>query len=60
MANKSKDNNTVVKIDSTLLYKIEEVINKEENRFRFANKKQFIDLAVFEYLKKFEEDKKKR
>jgi len=51
MAEKSKEVG-VVKIDSSLLNKVEEFIKKGENRLRFANKKQFIDLAVFEFLKK--------
>ena len=50
MVNKQKET-AVVKIDSSLMEKIEEYIGKEENRYRFANKKQFIDLAVYEYLK---------
>lgn len=44
----------VVKIDSRLLKRVEEFIKKEENRLRFSNKKQFIDLAVYEYLEKLE------
>ena len=55
---KTKDAGSVVKIDPILLFKIEEFIKKEENRLKFVNKKQFIDLAVFEFLKKFEKDKK--
>ena len=31
---------------------IEEFIKKEENRLKFVNKKQFIDLAVHEFLRK--------
>lgn len=42
----------VVKIDSDLLEKVEEFINKKENKLLYVNKKQFIDLAVFEKLKK--------
>ena len=50
---KSKIKNAkVVKIDSFLLKEVEEFIKKAENKFRFANKKQFIDLAVCEFLKK--------
>lgn len=44
----------VVKIDSELLKKVEELIQKEEHRFRFTNKKQFIDMAVHEFLKNLE------
>ena len=42
----------VVKIDSELLNKVEEFINKKENKLLYVNKKQFIDIAVFEKLKK--------
>ncbi|MBS3080422.1 hypothetical protein J4221_03045 [Candidatus Pacearchaeota archaeon] len=42
----------VVKIDSKLLKRVGEFIKKEENRLKFSNKKQFIDLAVCEYLEK--------
>lgn len=42
----------VVKIDSDLLKEIEEFINQEDKRFDYVNKKQFVDLAVFEKLKK--------
>ncbi len=55
MGNKSKEM-SVVKIDSSLLKKIEEFIKKEENRLRFANKKQCVDLAVNEFLKKMEKE----
>ena len=54
MANKSEKKNSVVKIDSLLLKKVEEFIQKDENRLKFVNKKQLIDLAVDEYLKKIE------
>jgi len=46
---KSKD--SVVKVDSELLKEVEEFINKKENRLVYTNKKQFIDIAVFEKLK---------
>lgn len=52
MGNKSSDKNSVVKIDSSLLGKINNFIEKEENRLKFVNKKQFVDIAVFELLKK--------
>ena len=47
---KFKEGGAVVKIDSSLLEKIDEVINKEENKLKFVNKKHFIDLAVYEFL----------
>ncbi len=56
MAGKSKKKNSVVKIDSLLLNKVEEFIKKEENRLKFVNKKQLIDIAVHEFLKKLNEE----
>ena len=56
---KSKEGGAVVKIDSSLLSKIDEVIKKEENRLKFVNKKHFIDLAVNEFLEKIEKGAKK-
>ncbi len=49
-----KEVGAVVKIDSTLLKEVEKFVKKEENKFKFVNKKQFIDLAVHEFLKKME------
>lgn len=54
MAKKKKD--SVVKIDSNLLKKIEAFINLEENEFKYVNKKQFIDIAVADYLKKVKDE----
>ena len=53
-----KEKGSVVKIDSKLLENVEEFIKKDENRLKFVNKKQFIDLAVNEYLKKRRQDEK--
>lgn len=53
-----KDNGSVVKIDSALLEKVENFISKEANRLKFVNKKQFIDLAVNEYLEKLNSRRK--
>ena len=50
--NVQKQKRAVVKIDPNLLEKVEDFIKKDENRLRFTNKKQFVDLAVFEFLKK--------
>ena len=47
-----KNKDSVVKIDSSLLNKVEDFIKKEENRLKFVNKKQFIDLAVHEFFEK--------
>ena len=41
-----------MKIDSALLAKVEAFINSEENKFKYVNRKQFIDVAVSEFLKK--------
>ena len=51
MVKKSVDRSSVVKIDSFLLKEAEEFIQKEENRLKFVNKKQLIDIAVYEYLR---------
>jgi hypothetical protein len=42
----------VVKIDSKLLADVEAFINLEENKFRYVNRKQFIDIAVADYLRR--------
>jgi hypothetical protein len=42
----------VVRIDSDLLAEVEAFIKLKENKFRYVNKKQFIDLAVSELLRK--------
>lgn len=47
-----KKGDSAVKIDSDLLADVEEFINLNENKFRYVNKKQFIDIAVAEYLRK--------
>ncbi len=51
---------SVVKIDSELLKRVEEFINQETNKFNYVNKKQFVDLAVLEKLKKEENNGKKK
>lgn len=50
MVTKKKD--SVVKIDSCLLEKVQEFIDQENNKYSYINKKQFIDLAVYEKLKR--------
>jgi hypothetical protein len=50
MTKKSKD--ASVKINLDLLKKVEDFIKLEKNKFRYVNKKQFVDIAVAEYLKK--------
>jgi len=48
MGKKTAD--STVKIDSALLGELEAFINLEENKFKYVNRKQFIDIAVAEYL----------
>ena len=45
---------SVVKIDTSLLRKVEDFISKDDHRLKFVNKKQFVDLAVNDFLKKME------
>lgn len=47
-----KKDNSVVKIDSGLLVEVEEFINLDENKFKYVNRKQFVDVAVADYLKR--------
>jgi K+-sensing histidine kinase KdpD len=47
-----KGEDSVVKIDSSLLEDVEAFINLEENKFRYVNKKQFVDIAVADYLRR--------
>lgn len=42
---------SVVKIDSGLLANVEAFINLDENRFVYISKKQFVDIAVADYLR---------
>jgi len=42
-----------------LLADVEEFINKEENKFKFVNKKQFIDIAVSEFLQRTKKEEGK-
>jgi len=46
-----KTGDSVVKIDSNLLADVEAFINLDENKFKYVNRKQFIDIAVAEYLR---------
>jgi len=47
-----KKKGKVVKIDSELLADVEAFIKLEENRFRYVNRKQFVDMAVADYLRR--------
>jgi len=46
-----KKGDSVVKIDSGLLADVEAFINLDENKFKYVNRKQFIDIAVADYLR---------
>ncbi len=59
MAKEKENGGSVVKIDSSLLSRIDDFIKREENRLKFVNKKQFIDLAVYEFLEKIGGNKKR-
>jgi len=52
-----KKGDSVVKIDSGLLAEIEAFIKLDKNKFRYINRKQFIDVAVADYLKRCRDDK---
>jgi hypothetical protein len=41
---------SVVKVDSELLKRVEELIRKDNNRIKYSSKKQFIDVAVLRLL----------
>ncbi|HLC78224.1 MAG TPA: hypothetical protein VJH92_03810 [Candidatus Nanoarchaeia archaeon] len=58
MVTRGKEGGSVVKIDSDLLGKVEEFISEEGNRLKFVNKKQFVDLAVNEYLSRLKGGKR--
>lgn len=58
MSSKEGNNGSVVKIDSRILKRVDNFISKDKNRLKFVNKKQFIDLAVNDYLNKMEEEEK--
>jgi len=47
-----KSRDSAVKINSDLLVEVEEFINLDENKFRYVNRKQFIDIAVADYLRR--------
>ncbi|NPE27084.1 hypothetical protein HNV12_03730 [Methanococcoides sp. SA1] len=46
-----REKSSAVKVDSELLIEVEKFISRRENRFRYLNRKQFIDLAVAEFLR---------
>ena len=46
-----KNRDAVAKIDSKLLVEIERFIGLDKNKFRYVNRKQFIDVAVAEFLR---------
>jgi len=52
MVPSEKKSDSVVKIDSDLLAEVEAFINLDENKFRYVNRKQFVGIAVAEFLRK--------
>jgi hypothetical protein len=50
--NVRKSLGSAVKINSELLTDVEEFINLDENKFKYVNRKQFIDIAVMDYLRR--------
>lgn len=42
----------VVKIDEDLLKNVKNLINSKENRIKYSNAKQFVNIAVLEKLEK--------
>jgi len=42
----------VVKIDEELLKKVKKLVNTKENRIKYSNAKQFVNIAVLENLNK--------
>jgi hypothetical protein len=51
---------SAVKMSSDLLVEVEEFINLDENRFRYVNRKQFIDVAVADYLRRQKMKRRKK
>ena len=47
-----KSRDSPVKINTDLLMEVEAFINLKENKFKYVNRKQFIDIAVADYLKR--------
>ena len=52
MESKKNGKDKVVKIDSELLGRVEAFIKKKSNKLLYVNKKQFVDIAVYEKLQK--------
>jgi Arc/MetJ-type ribon-helix-helix transcriptional regulator len=48
--------NTTVKIDKSLLARIEKIVKDKFLCVRYANKKQFVNIAVLDLLEKSEEE----
>lgn len=49
---RNKDRDGVVRVDSELLDEINGLISSKDKRLKYANKKQFVDIAIYELLKK--------
>jgi hypothetical protein len=55
--NMTEKSDGVVKIDGKLLKELEEFINKENNKLLYANKRQFVSIAVLEKLNREKQNK---
>lgn len=58
MGTRRKD--SAVKVDAELLSGVEEFIKKGKNKLLYANKKQFVDIAIYEKLEKKGKQKKRK
>ncbi|MFH1451547.1 MAG: hypothetical protein ABIF88_00030 [archaeon] len=54
-----KGKDSVVKINSMLLRSVEEFINLALNKYKYVNRKQFIDIAVSDFLQREKKRMKK-
>ena len=52
---RKKNGDKVVKIDSGLLAEVEAFIKLDENKFKYVNRKQFVDMAVADFLRRMSE-----
>jgi len=51
-----KKGDSVVKIDSGLLDDVEVFIKSKKNKFTYVNRKQLIDIAVADYLRRMKNE----
>jgi metal-responsive CopG/Arc/MetJ family transcriptional regulator len=50
----TKPKSNTVKIDETLLGRVEKLIKMKDKKIKYANRKQFINVAVLQLLEKEE------